>query len=174
MTREPWRDAIPRLARRLARAFDGIEERLRRPPCRPRAAGWSAEEIAEHVARSNHYLLLLAEKAAAKGIARRARGVALPREASAFEDLERIAAREFAWESPEHMLPRGSVTARETAAVLSEQRRRALRLLARTRDGAGGLHTISMSVAGARLDLYQILAFVALHMERHARQMDRA
>ena len=174
MIRKSWREEIPRLARRLARAFDGIEERLARPLRRTGAAGWSAAEVAEHVALANHYLLLLAEKAAAKGIARRARGTPLHPEASSWERLERIAERDFAWESPEHMRPSGSITAREAAAMLRVQRRRALRLLERTRDGSGALHTISMSVAGTRLDLYQILAFVALHMERHARQMDRA
>ena len=77
------------------------------------------------------------------------------------------------WETPDHMRPTGSLTTPETVALLSAQRRRALGLLARARDGAGALHAISMSVAGARLDLYQLLAFVALHMERHAWQMDR-
>ena len=170
---ESWPDACARLASRLARAFEGIDRRLRRRPPAARGEGWSAEEIAEHVVLANHFLLLLAGKIAAKGVARRDRGIPLPREASGFEHLERLAARDFAWETPEHMRPTRSVTASETAAILSEQRRRALRLLARTRDGAGALHSISMSVAGARLDLYQLLAFVALHMERHARQMDR-
>ena len=174
MTARTWREEIPRLARRLAAAFDGIEERLAHRSQEKGGVGWSAAEVAEHVALANHFLLLLAEKAAEKGVARRAAGLLPPGEASRWEHLERIADREFAWESPSHMRPTGSVTERETIAMLRLQRRRALGILERTRDGSGALHTISMSVAGARLDLYQILAFVALHMERHARQMDRA
>ena len=72
------------------------------------------------------------------------------------------------------MVPGGHATAREIAGSLREQRRRCLALLTRMRDGEGALHAISMSVVGAKLDLYQYLALVALHLERHGEQIDRA
>ena len=38
----------------------------------------------------------------------------------------------------------------------------------------GALHTVRMSVVGERLDLYQFLALVDLHLERHLAQLERA
>jgi hypothetical protein len=165
------------LARRLSSAFNGIEVRLRAPAdvlaLSPGPGSWSPIEVAEHVALANHHLILLVEKIAARAQARARRGERPPLEPSRFDLLERLASREFAWQSPPHMVPSGVATAREIAACLRGQRRRCLALLAGVRDGEGALHTISMSVVGGRLDLYQYLALVALHMERHARQMDR-
>ncbi len=177
MTPEPWHVALPRLARRLDRAFKAIDERLGESELRPRRThtpgAWTGLEVAEHVVLTNHYLLLLAGKIAARGIARARRGNPAPEVASEWESLEAIASRDFAWTSPEHMVPSGAATARELRARLSEQRRRSLSLLLRTRRGEGALHSVSMSVVSVRLDLYQLLAFVALHMERHAAQIDR-
>lgn len=178
MSASAWRRETGALARRLSRAFGEIQRRLRdggdaleRPPG-PRA--WSALEIAEHVALTNHHLLLLVRKIAARARAKIARGEEPPSEPSRLDHLEGLAARDFAWTSPEHMLPAGQATPREIAGTLLEQRRRSLALLASMRDGEGSLHAISMSVVGERLDLYQYLALIALHMERHADQMDRA
>jgi hypothetical protein len=173
-----WGEFVAGLALRLANTFAEVEaqmsaprEDLERPPGH---AGWSALEAAEHVALANHHLLLLAEKIAARSRARLARGERPPEEPSRLDSLEKLASRAFAWESPEHMLPAGGATPREIAACLREQRRRCLALLARMPGGEGALHRISMSVVGARLDLYQYLGLIALHMERHARQMARA
>jgi hypothetical protein len=175
---ETWREALPRLARRLDRAFAGIDERLDLAESllgtRPARGAWSALEIAEHVVLANHYLLLLAGKIAERGIARARRGERIPEVASDWGSLDAIASREFAWTSPEHMVPSGGATARELRALLSEQRRRCASILHRTRRGEGALHDVAMSVVGSRLDLYQLLAFVALHLERHAAQMHRA
>lgn len=178
MNASAWRRETGALARRLSRAFLEIEGRLAagggalaRTPGR---GAWSALEIAEHVALTNHHLLLLVGKIAARARAKIARGEEPPGEPSRLDHLERLAARDFAWTSPEHMLPAGQATPREIAGALREQRRRSLALLAAMRDGQGALHTISMSVVGERLDLYQYLALIALHMERHADQMDRA
>ena len=161
------------LARRLGEAFgevlallDGPAPALAR---RPAPEAWSALEVAEHVALANHHLLLLAEKLARRD----GRGdAARPAEPV---DLERLAARGFRWESPAHMRPRAAATAGEIAATLRLQRRRCLLLLAGTRRARGG-HGLSFSVAGpgARLDLAGWLTLVALHLERHARQMRRS
>jgi len=172
-----WGDEIATLARRLSKAFEGIESRLRWPEDvlagSPGAGAWSPIEVAEHVALANHHLILLVEKIAARAREKARRGERPPPEPSSLESLEQLAAREFGWECPAHMLPTREATAREIASCLRAQRRRCLELLAAAPDGEGALHTLSMSVVGGRLDLYQYLALVALHMERHARQMDR-
>ena len=178
MSAETWRGGTGHLAVRLVRAFGCIESLLARPAWdlerRPAAGGWSAAEVAEHVALTNHHLLLLVEKIADRARTRAERGE-LPTEAvSPTGDLARIAERGFRWESPEHMVPRGSATPRELARTLRGQRRRCLAPLLAMREGEGALHAISMSVVGAKLDLYQFLTVIALHLERHAAQMERA
>jgi hypothetical protein len=40
-------------------------------------------------------------------------------------------------------------------------------------DGEGALHTIRFSVVHARLDLYQFLKVIELHLRRHLAQMER-
>lgn len=178
MSAPAWRAETGRLGGRLASAFRGIEERLeaseetlRRSPG---PGKWSAIEVAEHAALMNHHVLLLVEKIAARCRERLARGERPPKEPSPSDLLEKLAAPSFRWESPEHMVPGGHATAREIAVSLCEQRRRCLALLARMPDGEGALHSISMSVVGQKLDLYQYLTLVALHLERHGAQIDRA
>ena len=178
MSREVWRAETGRLARRLSSAFRRVEERLesdgaslrRAPP----GGGWSALEVAEHAALMNHHVLLLLDKIAARCAEKAARGERPPPDPSPLADLEKLAGREFRWESPGHMVPGGHATPREIAGTLRRQRRRCLALLARMREGEGALHAISMSVVGGKLDLYRYLALVALHLERHAAQIDRA
>lgn len=178
MSATAWRAQTGRLARRLRAAFRRIEDRLGAPEAElrrsPAPGSWSALEIAEHAALMNHHVLLLLGKIAARCEARLARGERPPEELSRFDSLERLAERGFRWDSPEHMVPGGHATAREIAAGLRHQRRRCLLLLARMRKGEGALHSISMSVVGEKLDLYQYLALVALHLERHGAQIDRA
>ena len=178
MSSHAWRVETGGLARRLTAAFRRIEDRLgateeelRRSPA---PGSWSAIEIAEHAALMNHHVLILLGKIAARCEARLARGDRPPEEPSRFDSLARLAEREFRWESPEHMVPGGHATAREIAAILRDQRRRCIGLLARMRDGEGALHAIAMSVVGEKLDLYQYLTLVALHLERHGEQIDRA
>ena len=40
-------------------------------------------------------------------------------------------------------------------------------------DGQGSLHSIRMSVIDARLDMYGWLGLIAVHGERHLRQLER-
>ena len=178
MSTAAWRAETRRLARRLSLAFRRIEARLRAPDAALRRApapgSWSALEVAEHAALMNHHVLLLVGKIAARCEARLASGERPPEEPSRLDALEMLAERGFRWESPEHMVPGGHATAREIAGSLREQRRRCLTLLTRMRDGEGALHAVSMSVVGGKLDLYQYLALVALHLERHGEQIDRA
>jgi hypothetical protein len=164
---------IAALGLRVAAAFDALDTALERAAhAPPPAEGWSATEIAEHVGLTNRFLYILVDKLVAKCRRRIASGAALPSALGDGEMLERIAEREFRWEAPTHMLPRGTATLPDSRALLREQARRAAAWLAEFPHGEGALHTIRMRVVGddVRLDLYQFLAFVALHAERHARQ----
>lgn len=169
-----WEDALAALRARLRAAFAALDRALEDDEAalrrRPRDGAWSPLEVAEHVALVDHFLLLLAAKIADRGRARAARGLAPPEEPSSLAALERIASRDFRWPAPEHMLPRGGTTAAELRARIAGDLARCEALLDSAPRGEGALHAITMSVVGERLDLYQFLAVIALHAERHARQ----
>ena len=71
------------------------------------------------------------------------------------------------------MRPTGLADGREVARTIESQRDRALALLAEFPRGEGTLHKIRMSVVQGddRLDLYQYVHVLALHAERHVRQL---
>jgi DinB family protein len=140
--------------------------------------GWSVAEIAEHLALANHFLLILARKIQEKSLARRARGVPVPETPPRLEHLRAIAERSFRWQHPPHMAPSGNLGREELRRRLSGQRDACLGMLASAPAGEGSLHRIRLSVApvgeaDARLDLYQFLCFVGLHIRRHRAQMER-
>ena len=140
---------------------------------RPAPDAWSVREILEHVTLTDHFLLILVEKLAARCRKRLARGDEVPAEPSDVTHLERIARREFTWQHPEHMTPTGELEPASLDRQLCADRDRCLALLDEFPDGGGALHTIRMSVVDARLDLYQFLAVIDLHARRHVRQLER-
>jgi len=140
---------------------------------RPAPDAWSPAEIVEHLARMHHFVLLLAEKIAARGLRRSASSAALPITPSDVSQLLHLAQNDFRWPHPEHMTPRGGRARDELRRELDQQCARFLDLLRRTPRGEGALHAVRMSVVGARLDLYQFLALVDLHLERHLAQLER-
>jgi len=174
-----WRSFVEELAQRVERAIDDVRDRLRESAdhldFRPAPEAWSNLEIAEHVTWVNHYLSILVDKIAEKSRARTAHG-ALPGDSpSGIAHLEKLAAREFTWPAPEHMLPTRNTPADQIDARLEQQLEHCTALLAAMPDGEGSLHRIRMSVVGDddRLDLYQFACVIALHAERHARAMRR-
>jgi len=178
---EPWEPALTRLRAGLGHAFDELLARVEvgaeRLDRRPLDGGWTPREVLEHVTLTDRYLLILAEKIAAKARLRAARGATWPAHPPRFEHLERLAGRALAWEAPAHMRPGGAVTTDELRARLAEDRRRALALLESAPGGLATLHRIRMSVVGGeddRLDLYQFLEVLRLHARRHTAQIDRA
>ncbi|HEX6886111.1 MAG TPA: DinB family protein [Planctomycetota bacterium] len=178
---EVWEPALERLHAGLRRAFDELlvrvdvgDERLdRRPP----DGGWTPREVLEHVTLTDRFLLILADKIAAKSRLRAARGAAWPAHPPRFEHLARLAGRELVWEAPAHMRPSGDVPTSELRARLAADRAHALALLDGAPGGSATLHRIRMSVVGGeddRLDLYQFLEVVRLHAVRHGAQIERA
>lgn len=157
-----------------------LREARGRPEAREHAQAWCVQEIGEHVALTNLYLLRLAHTCAAKCRARAAQARTAPRPATvAAADLERSSTAEFRWDAPAHMRPAGAVPLAESIATLEAQRDETLRLwdeLCAGAEPAGRLHDVAMSVLGpeARIALPELLLFLALHAQRHAHQVRRA
>ncbi|MEY2805953.1 MAG: hypothetical protein RIR65_370 [Planctomycetota bacterium] len=169
---------------RIAAGFGALEAVLARAEgreaLRESAGGWSVQEIAEHVATANIHLLRLARTCAGKCRARAARGLDAARPPTAsMEDLLAHASSGVRWEAPGHMRPAGSVALGASSATIAAQRDEALALwdeLCADDARVGRMHDVGMVVLGpgARIALPELLVFVALHAERHARQAERA
>ncbi|MBI5364888.1 MAG: DinB family protein [Planctomycetes bacterium] len=175
-----WEGFAAELSARIDRAFLELDQALVAEAAlaerRPAPDAWSLAEIAEHVVRTDHHLLLLAGKLARKARERAAReDASVPRSAPgrAFTELERLAQHDFRWAAPEHMLPRGELDLAAARRVLRADRERGRAILASMPPGAGVLASARFSPLDLRFDAYQFLALVAAHAERHARQARR-
>jgi len=160
----------------LARAEAALARGLELPPDvrahRPVDGGWTIDEILEHVALTNHFLLLVIEKHAVRAEARAARDGSPAEGESDLAALEIDRERLRTWPAPEHMRPSGALASSEVQARLAAQLAAARAVLRRLAGGAGALARVRMSVADlGPIDLYQWLAFLALHAERHGAQM---
>jgi len=66
------------------------------------------------------------------------------------------------------MVPTGGLPSDDTRARLHAQHQETLAILGSLQHGEGSLHLVRMSVQDlGKLDLYQWLAFLALHARRH-------
>ena len=137
---------------------------------RPASSSWTVAEILEHVKLTNYYLLILIRKAAEK--AQNGRDNMEGRETD-LSRLERIGIHEsFPWHRPEHMEPSGEANLDEVRAELLAQKEECLEILMRLRRGEGGHYGIRMSVDGlGRLNAYEWIYFLAMHIRRHRMQM---
>jgi hypothetical protein len=72
------------------------------------------------------------------------------------------------------MLPTGRSTRSEVRAGLERDRARTLSLLRAHPAGEGSLHAIRFSPLDARLDLYQFLGVIEVHLRRHLAQIERS
>ena len=139
---------------------------------------WSASQILEHVMLTNQYLLILIEKGA-----HRAKSIAQEkdfREQLTHYDFENSALSEvgvhksFSWDNPEHMEPKGAKTLNEIRRELRSQLHQCLCLLDSICNGEGVLYRITMTVNNlGKLDVYQYLYFLVLHVKRHITQLEK-
>ena len=149
----------------LAGLGDG-QEALRDAPER-----WSVAEIVEHVAlvekQMGRLVGMLLAKAAADG--------APPPDADAgpLVALDEVAerARREKYQAPEMAVPRGEASVSDSLAALRESRAALISLRPRVEAVGAATHAYSHPAFGP-LNLYQWLAFVALHEERHRRQIE--
>jgi len=174
-----WDTFVQALGRRLARVFLELDALLDLDAevleFRPAAGAWTAREVAEHVALCDRFLLILVSKIAAKSANRAAtRRAPLPSPPQ-LELLEPLGASGFHWPHPDHMTPTGALPVPAVREQLAADLAACRTVLAELPNGEGSLHRIRMSAVPGddRLDLYQFLAIIAVHAERHVRQMRR-
>ena len=173
-------DVIAEINQKLTTAFDqladwfGAPEPLRR--YQPTGGGWTIDEILEHVALTNHFLLILIEKATMKAL-RNAHGLDLATELAARQSararLDEISEPgAFKWMRPDHMAPQGLKSGAEVAVTLRQQLRQCQAVLARLPNGEGMLYRTTMSVNDlGKMDVYDFVYFLAKHAERHLAQI---
>lgn len=143
---------------------------------RPEAGGWTIREILEHVALTSHFLLILIDKSAAKARRKMANTPVKPSSGTMLSDPGRLDPignpLAFAWHRPDHMEPTGKPSLEQITDQFNDHLLRCLHHLDALDDGAGFLHTTTMTVAGlGRLNVYEYIDFLARHAERHLQQI---
>lgn len=145
---------------------------------KPTPQAWNIDEILEHIALTNHFLLILIDKGAKKAL-KNLHQLDLAEELKNYEfggtKLDEVAIHQsFEWIRPEHMEPTGKQTADEVKARLAEQLNRCLAHLAAMPNGEGVLYKTTMTVNNlGKIDVYEYIYFLAQHTERHLTQMER-
>ncbi|MDQ2793968.1 MAG: DinB family protein [Bacteroidota bacterium] len=173
-------DVIAEINQKLTTAFAQLADWLGAPePLRryhPTGGGWTIDEILEHVALTNHFLLILMEKGTVKAL-KNAHGLDLATELAARQSararLDEISEPgAFKWMRPDHMAPQGLKSGAEVAATLRQQLRQCQSVLARLPNGEGVLCRTTMSVNDlGKMDVYDFVYFLAKHAERHLAQI---
>lgn len=159
----------------FGRAFAWFEKGEQMRTYKPVNDGWSINQVLEHIALTNHYLLLIINKATGKSVKRAAKTTVytVPVDyADSLRKVDEVAKhKSFTWIRPEHMEPNGE----EPDTVkrkLQEQLRTCLSCLAQLKNGEGFLVTTTMTVNNlGKIDVYRYLYFLSKHIERHITQM---
>lgn len=145
---------------------------------RPINGGWTIDEVLEHIALTNHFLLILIDKGAKKAL-KNLHGLDLQQELADYQfggtKLDEVAIHQsFEWIRPEHMEPTGQKTHVEIKQLLDEQLQRCLMHLNQMPNGEGILYKTTMTVNGlGKIDVYEYIYFLAQHTERHLTQMEK-
>jgi hypothetical protein len=145
---------------------------------RPSDGGWTINEILEHISLTSHFLLKLIDKGGEKALKRAEQEdwkESLVDYAPNLENMDAIANNlSFKWERPDHMVPTGQANMSTINSTILSQRDRCLAWLDRLADGQGVLATTTMTVNNlGKIDVYQYIYFLSLHMQRHIAQMER-
>ncbi|GAB3588919.1 DinB family protein [Hymenobacter daeguensis] len=174
---------IAKIDHTLVSAFDELNGWFAAPAAlrayRPERGGWTIDEILEHVTLTNHYLLILIEKGATKAL-KNLGNLDLATELASYHfeqnKLDQIGRhRAFPWIRPEHMEPKGARASAEVATALQQQLHQCQRVLARLPNGEGVLYRTTMTVnALGKIDVYELVYFLAKHAERHVTQIQQA
>ena len=141
----------------------------------PSSGGWNAAQVLEHIVLTSRYLLILIDKGSTKAL-RHPVTAELQEELEKYElaspALEAIGTPgSFTWERPEHMVPTGTPS-REVRGELRDELDRCLCTLELLRHGQGLRSVTTMSVNDlGKLDVYQYLYFLVLHVRRHLEQL---
>ncbi|GGJ21751.1 hypothetical protein GCM10008938_04970 [Deinococcus roseus] len=141
------------------------------------AQGWSIAQVLEHIGLTNHFLLILIDKAAEKArknVNQLNLQVELQNIKFDLAGLEQVGTHgAFAWIRPEHMEPSGQADLATVRRTLHSQLQRCLTHLDQLPGGEGLLYTTTMTVNGlGRLNVYEYLYFLAMHARRHLFQLE--
>jgi DinB superfamily len=142
----------------------------------PTDGGWTVNEILEHTALTNHFLLVLIRKGARKAL-QQASTTNFSAELAAYSfQAEKLAEvgvlNSFSWIRPEHMEPVGTSPLSEVRQQLRQQLTECLQLLTDLKNGEGVLYKTTMSVNSlGKITVYEYLYFLAQHGRRHLMQI---
>ena len=173
---------LQNLKRELIRTFATLDEWFDKHGSlhrfKPADGGWCIAEILEHLHLTNHYLLMLIEKGQQKALRKmdhHALQTRLENYTLAVPGLLEIAEhKSFDWNRPEHHSPTGEKPLEEIRFILRDHLYRCLYVLECLPNGEGVLHDTTMTVNNlGRLDVYQYLYFLSLHIKRHKTQLEK-
>lgn len=144
----------------------------------PASGGWSIDQILEHIGLTDHFLLIIIDKASTKALKRAGASElaeVLRDYAPQRDKLTEVGIhRSFPWIRPEHMEPNGTKSIEEVRGQLQRQLQQCLGVLAALPNGEGAIVRTTMSVhALGKIDVYEYLYFLAQHGQRHVMQMRR-
>jgi len=142
----------------------------------PVEKGWTNRQILEHIYLTNYYLLILIRKGTARALALARKG-----ETNFSVEMLDVGAKAlsaigihnaFSWMRPAHMEPTGNIQPGEIKSALEYQMIECLDCLRQMPNGEGCLYKTTMTVNNlGKLDVYQYIYFLQLHMRRHLTQM---
>jgi len=141
----------------------------------PPSGGWTAAQTLEHIVLTSRYLLKLIDKGKTKALHDPINDdleAELENYVLSSPALEAIGIPgSFLWERPEHMIPVGA-SAEDVREELRDQLDYCLCTLELLRNGQGikSLTTMSVNDLG-KLDVYQYIYFMVLHVRRHLEQL---
>lgn len=145
---------------------------------RPANGGWTIAEVLEHIAITNHFLIILVDKGAGKAI-KRAETENLSAALSDYtfhrDQLTEVGIHQsFNWIRPEHMEPKGEKSSEEVREQLKAQLQHCFDVLDRLKNGEGVLCKTTMTVNDlGKIDVYEYLYFISQHARRHITQMEK-
>ena len=145
---------------------------------RPKNNGWTIDEILEHIALTNHFLLILIDKGTNKALANISKlDIAEELKTYTFhrDKLTEVGLhKSFNWIRPEHMEPKSEKTLTEVRRQLKDQLNICFTNLERLKNGEGVLFKTTMSVNElGKIDVYEYIYFLAQHGQRHITQMTK-
>jgi hypothetical protein len=145
---------------------------------KPSIDKWSIIEILEHISLTNFFLLKLIKKGYQKAL-KNINGLDLDAELQDYHflntSLEDIGKHQsFTWIRPEHMEPTGSISLIGLKNNLDNQKNDCLKYLENMPNGEGILYKTTMTVNDlGKIDVYQYIYFLAMHIQRHIEQMNK-
>jgi hypothetical protein len=145
---------------------------------KPKSGGWNIDQVLEHIALTNHFLLILIDKGANKAL-HNIQNLVLEDELKNYEfhrdKLDEVGLhKSFPWIRPEHMEPKGEKSMEEVRSELKNQLQQCLEILDKVKNGEGVLYKTTMSVNQlGKIDVYEYLYFLAQHGQRHITQMKK-